>query len=83
MSYIVIGGCITILGVIDDIFVLSPYRKLFGQLIIIIPSSIYSYNIDPISLICIIILYILLINAANLIDGIDGLLGAISIISFL
>jgi len=88
---------IFLVGLLDDIFMISPQFKLFGQLIaasIIIHvghvqlTSFYGFlglnDLNPLISILFSYLTILtIVNSFNLIDGIDGLAGTIGIISAL
>jgi UDP-N-acetylmuramyl pentapeptide phosphotransferase/UDP-N-acetylglucosamine-1-phosphate transferase len=91
-------GAITVLfflGLKDDLTVLSPSKKFFGQLFaalllivftdtrIIGFSNILDVDILPywISVGFTLFVYILIINAYNLIDGIDGLAGSIALLA--
>lgn len=97
-SLLLILGGITVLfflGLKDDILVLSPRKKFFGQLIaafllIIFTdtriygfSGIFNVNIMPywLSVLFTLFVYILIINAFNLIDGIDGLAGSLALMA--
>lgn len=81
------------LGLKDDLTVLSPKKKLLGQLfaalllIIFTDTRIIGFSgiLDifelpyAISVIFTLFVYILIINAYNLIDGVDGLAGTIAL----
>ncbi len=83
------------IGLMDDILVVSPEKKLYAQLVsaflIVVGSDVRIGNffnvmgIEQIpywlSVIFTITVFILLINAYNLIDGIDGLAGSVGIIA--
>jgi UDP-GlcNAc:undecaprenyl-phosphate GlcNAc-1-phosphate transferase len=98
LSGIFAGGTIIfLLGVVDDIKGLSPYIKLFFQ--IVAASIAYAFGVqilnlhipfmaDPISLgilsLPLTIFWIVAIsNAINFIDGVDGLAGGVTAISAL
>ena len=84
-----------LVGVKDDILILSPVKKLLAQilssLIVIIGSDLRIINLYGIfgifevpylvSVLLTLFVFISLINAYNLIDGIDGLAGGLGIIS--
>ncbi|MEA5457542.1 MraY family glycosyltransferase [Arcicella sp. LKC2W] len=83
------------LGVKDDILILSPKKKMIGQIgasaLIVIFADLRIENLFGIfgiheipyliSLPLTVFIFIALINAINLIDGIDGLAGGIGMIS--
>lgn len=83
------------LGIKDDLLVLSPRKKISGQLvascIVIFLADVRIDNLFGIlgigelpylaSVLLTLFVFIFIINAFNLIDGIDGLAGAIAIIS--
>lgn len=93
---LVMGGLTILffLGLKDDLTVLSPKKKLIGQLIaallivifgdsrILSFSSILGIGELPyyISLVFTLFVYILIINAYNLIDGVDGLAGSVALL---
>lgn len=83
------------IGVVDDIFVLKPWKKVLGQLItaaivtvkahLIITNlgglfGIYQLSL-PISYILTFFVIMLVVNAFNLIDGVDGLAASLGLIS--
>jgi UDP-GlcNAc:undecaprenyl-phosphate GlcNAc-1-phosphate transferase len=87
---VVIGGTlIIILGIIDDLYELSPGYKLVGQLIISLSVIKLGVRIETINGMSLGILSIpatlgwLLgtINIINLIDGLDGLAGGVAVIA--
>ncbi len=94
---IIFGGFgITILGLLDDKFHFSAWKKLFLEIAIIFIMYYLGFRItiltNPfgsdiglgyISLPLTIIWFLLVINAINLIDGLDGLATGISAITFL
>ena len=97
-SLLLILGGITILfflGLKDDILILSPRKKFFGQLlaatllIVFTDTRIYGFSglfgvtIMPyvLSVLFTLFVYILIINAINLIDGIDGLAGGMALLA--
>ncbi|MGJ5642444.1 glycosyltransferase family 4 protein [Formosa sp. S-31] len=93
----VVGALIILffLGVKDDILILSPKKKMMGQiiaslLVILITdirittfSGILGLHDLPyfISVAFTLFVFILIINAYNLIDGLDGLAGSVGLIS--
>lgn len=91
-------GSLTILfflGLKDDLLILSPRKKLFGQIIaamvlivftdtrVLGLSGLFGVTIMPywISVGFTLFVYILIINAYNLIDGVDGLAGSLALIA--
>ena len=82
-------------GMIDDLLSLSPYKKLFGQIVaILILVYLGDLKIDSmhgvlgiyelpnfIATLFTVFVVIVIINAVNLIDGVDGLASGIGIIS--
>ena len=96
-SLLLILGGITILfflGLKDDILILSPRKKFFGQLlaatllIVFTDSRIHGFSglfgvtIMPyvLSVMFTLFVYVLIINAINLIDGVDGLAGGMALL---
>lgn len=83
------------LGLKDDLLILSPKKKLLGQILaagllivftdtrILGFSGLFGITILPywISVSLTFFVYLLLINAFNLIDGIDGLAGTLALFS--
>ena len=81
------------LGLKDDLLILSPRKKFFGQLLaagllivftdtrILGFSGVFGITILPywISVSFTLFVYVLLINAFNLIDGVDGLAGSLAL----
>lgn len=95
-TLVLVMGGLTILffmGLKDDLTIISPIKKLFGQLLaagllivftdtrILGFSSIMGVNELPywISIGFTLFVYVLIINAYNLIDGVDGLAGSIAL----
>ncbi len=92
---LVMGALTTLffLGLKDDLFVLSPTKKMMGQifaaaLLIIFTntriigfSNILEIDVLPywLSIVFTLFVYVLIINAFNLIDGIDGLAGSFAL----
>ena len=91
-------GSLTILfflGLKDDLLILSPKKKLFGQILaamvlivftdtrILGLSGLFGVTIMPywVSVGFTLFVYILIINAYNLIDGVDGLAGSLALIA--
>ncbi|MUU77882.1 glycosyltransferase family 4 protein [Winogradskyella endarachnes] len=95
--FLILGGITVLffLGLKDDILILSPRKKLIGQLlaafllIIFTDTRIYGFSgilgisIMPywVSVGFTLFVYLLIINAFNLIDGIDGLAGSLALIA--
>lgn len=95
--FLILGGITVLffLGLKDDILILSPRKKFFGQLlaafllIIFTDTRIYGFSgilgvtIMPywVSVGFTLFVYLLVINAFNLIDGIDGLAGSLALMS--
>ncbi len=83
------------IGVVDDIFVLKPWKKLLGQLIttavITVKAHLVITNLDGFlgiyhlstvtSYAASFFAIMLIINAFNLIDGVDGLAASLGLIS--
>jgi len=83
------------IGIIDDIFVLRPWKKVLGQLItaaiISFKANLLITNLDGFlgiyqlsataSYILSFFIIMLIINAFNLIDGVDGLAASLGLIS--
>lgn len=82
------GALIFVLGVIDDLHVLSPWMKLVGQIATVsllvafgLRIRVFIFN-DPISSSLMTIFWcVLIINSMNLLDNMDGLSGGVSIIA--
>ena len=85
----------TIIGILDDIKTLKPYKKLLGQVVAAIVVVAFGLQIDVINIstiakiglsegvskIVTIIWIVGITNAINLMDGLDGLSSGISLIS--
>ena len=84
------------LGIIDDLFEVHPYLRLFIQIIIIYFSLIsfnasffssdnisFFYNSKFIQFFFVLFLLLASINAFNFMDGSDGLIASISISSII
>ncbi len=83
------------LGLKDDLLILSPRKKFFGQLLaagllifftdtrILGFSGLFSITIFPywFSVVFTLFVYLLIINAYNLIDGVDGLAGTLALLA--
>jgi len=97
-SLLLILGSITLLfflGLKDDILILSPSKKLFGQFLVALLlivftdtriaglSELFEVTIMPywLSILFTLFVYILVINAYNLIDGVDGLAGTLALMA--
>lgn len=95
-SLLLLAGCLTLLfflGLKDDLLVLSPRKKLLGQLLasflfigitdirIVSFFNIFSLNTLPywVSIGFTLFVFVLITNAYNLIDGIDGLAGTVAL----
>lgn len=93
--YIVAFLIIFFIGIKDDLVVLSPMKKMVGQIMVaailafrgkVLITSMYGFlglqAIDPMSsYLLTFFTIIVVINAFNLIDGIDGLAGSIALIT--
>lgn len=83
-SLIIYLSVLCLVGLVDDIFALSPQKKFFGQ-ILSVTYLLVSYNFFNISNIYLIAAYafwlLTLINAFNLIDIMDGLAATLAITS--
>ncbi|KLO23067.1 glycosyl transferase [Marinitoga sp. 1197] len=76
IRFIIFGTLMLILGLMDDIYNVSPKFRLFSELIGIVLTLIPFYNsIGVIYFIILTILGVTLINAVNMIDGMDGICG--------
>lgn len=82
------GALIFMLGVIDDLHVLSPWRKLLGQIVIACILTAFGLRIqlfifnDPFSSTLVTVFWmVLIINSMNLLDNMDGLSGGVSVIA--
>ncbi|NBJ68814.1 MULTISPECIES: MraY family glycosyltransferase [Clostridia] len=94
MSAIIIGAMIMLLtGLIDDIFELKPYYKLFGQItaaVVVVSSGLViekltipflgTVYLEGLAFVITIIWIVGASNAINLIDGLDGLAAGVSAI---
>ncbi len=99
LSYLIIlsiGFLFIVLGIIDDLFDVHPYLRLFIQIIIIYFSLIsfnvsffssdnisFFYNSKFIQFFFVLFLLLTSINAFNFMDGSDGLISSISISSII
>jgi len=86
---------IFIIGVIDDIFILKPWKKVLGQLVTVALISVKAHLIitdlygflgihhlgEAASYIFTFFAIMLVVNAFNLIDGVDGLAGCLGLAS--
>ncbi|RFM29720.1 MraY family glycosyltransferase [Deminuibacter soli] len=93
--YIVAFLIIFFIGIKDDLVMLSPMKKMVGQVLVaailafrgkVVITSMYGFlglqAIDPMSsYLLTFFTIIVVINAFNLIDGIDGLAGGIALIT--
>lgn len=97
LQYVIAGlFIIFFIGLKDDIIPISPWKKLYGQIIaafiLIILGHIRItnlhglfgiYAIDPLgSTIISFIVIIVIVNSMNLVDGIDGLASGLAIVAF-
>jgi len=97
-QYAIAGSIIIFfIGLKDDVLCISPWKKLFGQLVAtgflvffadIRFTSIHGFfGIDQLSYLGSVLfsffVIIVIINALNLIDGVDGLSGTMALIAFL
>ena len=97
-SLLLILGSITLLfflGLKDDILILSPRKKFFGQFVVALLliiftdsrisglSGFFDVTIMPywLSILFTLFVYILIVNAFNLIDGVDGLAGTLALMA--
>jgi len=85
------------LGIKDDIMVISPTKKFFGQIvaavILVYKAGLIISNVDgflgfyeinvPVGFLLSVFTIVVIINAFNLIDGVDGLAGGLGLISSL
>ncbi len=83
------------IGVVDDIFVLRPWKKVLGQLIttaiVAVKAHLVITNLEgflgiyqlsePVSYLLTFFVIMLVINAFNLIDGVDGLAASLGLVS--
>jgi len=87
------GGIVLLVGFLDDIYNLSCYQKLFGQILAALIAVYFGLMIQTVSLpfdnilelgyagVFLSVLWIVTItNAMNLLDGLDGLASAIGIL---
>lgn len=82
------GVLIFLLGIVDDMHVLSPWMKLLGQIVVAGVLVAFGLRIrafiftDPISSsLATIFWVVLMVNSMNLLDNMDGLSGGVSIIA--
>src|SRR5690606_8086853 len=80
---------IFVLGVIDDIYVLNPEKKLVGQVIAALVLVGFGIRLDLflgdvwLSSLVTIFWVIMMTNSLNFLDNMDGLCGGISVIAAL
>lgn len=87
------SGLVLVVGLLDDVYHLSCYRKLIGQLLAAIVAVYFGFTIDTIYLpvgisielgylaLPVSVLWIISVtNAVNLLDGLDGLASGFSVI---
>jgi len=82
------GTMIFILGIIDDLHVLTPWMKLAGQIATALVLVLCGLRIqafvftDPVSSSLVTVFWmVLMMNSMNLLDNMDGLCGGVSIIA--
>lgn len=82
------GVLIFILGIIDDLHVLTPWMKLFGQIGVALVVVLFGLRIRAFiftdiysSSLVTVFWIVLMINSMNLLDNMDGLSGGVSIIA--
>jgi len=82
------GVLIFMLGVIDDLHVLSPWMKLLGQIVIAcilvafgLRIRVFIFNDAITSSVATVFWMVLIVNSMNLLDNMDGLSGGVSIIA--
>ncbi|MCU0237810.1 MAG: hypothetical protein MUC29_00050 [Pyrinomonadaceae bacterium] len=87
-SIVILGSSslLFIIGLVDDIYHIKPYQKLFGQIIgvaIVIGNGLYFpfTDYDIINIGITVFWLIGITNAVNLLDNMDGLAGGISAIA--
>lgn len=68
------GGLFLLLGLLDDIFCLRAYTKLFLQIPIAVLSVYWSGMIPEGGILFATLWVLMLVNAHNFVDGLDGLL---------
>ncbi len=85
---LVAGVMIFLLGVIDDLHVLTPWMKLAGQIVIALVLAGFGLRIrvfifnDPVSsTIATVFWMVLIVNSMNLLDNMDGLSAGVSVIA--
>lgn len=76
VRFIVFGTLMLLLGLLDDIFNVSPKFRLISEFVGIVLTLLPFYNsLGIIYTVLLIILGVTLINAVNMIDGMDGICG--------
>ena len=85
---LIAGVMVFVLGVIDDLHVLSPWMKLVGQIFIAVVLvsfglriRVFIFNDLLTSSLATIFWVVLIVNSMNLLDNMDGLSGGVSIIA--
>lgn len=85
---LVAGVMIFLLGIIDDLHVLSPWMKLAGQIAVAavlvafgLRIRVFIFNDVFTSSLATICWVVLIVNSMNLLDNMDGLSGGVSIIA--
>lgn len=87
---VILGGSalMFLIGLIDDVFNIKPYQKLFGQLIgaaVIVGSGLQLHwtNFESVNIVITLFWLIGITNAVNLLDNMDGLAAGITVIASL
>lgn len=96
--FLLAGGLLALVGVVDDRFHLTATIKLIAQLAAVLimvfgaelimqdigdPLWLGKISLGPMALIVSALIYVTVINAYNLIDGLDGLAGCMALIALL
>lgn len=89
LTGILVGGAlIFILGIVDDLHVLSPWMKLLGQIAVALVLVFFGLRIRAFvftdiysSTLVTVFWIVLMVNSMNLLDNMDGLSGGVSIIA--
>ncbi|MBT8444147.1 MAG: undecaprenyl/decaprenyl-phosphate alpha-N-acetylglucosaminyl 1-phosphate transferase [Gammaproteobacteria bacterium] len=96
--FLLAGGLLALVGVIDDRFHLTATIKLIAQLAAVLimvfgadlimrdigdPLWVGRISLGPMALIVSALIYVTVINAYNFIDGLDGLAGCMALIALL
>jgi UDP-GlcNAc:undecaprenyl-phosphate GlcNAc-1-phosphate transferase len=90
LSFIPPSLILLVIGLVDDIHGLGPWKKLAGQVVAALLvclsgihfGKLFGYELPPLLDAILVVLWIVaVINAYNLIDGLDGLASGLAIIS--